>query len=330
MSLSASDISNMISAAANVVMAGGVIIAAKSFISQKKVHLIDVHTRFQATIRGLQDRMPPDINERLFLSKEEKRIIRLYWYAVFDEWITCDVRSNDKHLKELWTSFAWGAKSGIEHIPAFASEFVRFRAGKPYLLGTHDKFFKEVETFIRKNRSRDTRCIFLYGAPCSGKTSLANALKDQGWDFFKIDDAIKKFKIDPTAGDFSEFAEHISLELYRLSLWRDCEKDIVIELGCLFPQESSRHLQAMLELAGMNVESVLIEIDGHVARQRATTRNERIRAGHSDDFIIDDVENMEMFFRSLEDNHPKNAIILNGEASTAKNIELIFESIGRA
>lgn len=330
MSLSASDISNMISAAANVVMAGGVIIAAKAFIAQKKVHLIDVHTRFQTTIRNLQDRMCPEINEKLVLTKEEKRIIRLYWYAVFDEWITCEFRSNDKHLKELWTSFAWGAKSGIEHIPAFASEFVRFRAGKPYLLGTHDKFFKEVETFIKKTRSKDIRCIFLYGAPCSGKTSLANALEEQGWDVFKIDDAMKKFKKDPKASDFSEFSEHISLELYRLSLWRDDEKDIAIELGCLFPQESSRHLQAMLELAGMNVTSVVIEIDGHVARQRAATRNEHVRAGHSDDFIIDDIENMETFFSSLAANSPDNAITLNGENSTAKNLERIFEILGRA
>lgn len=325
-----SDMSNIVSAAANVVMAAGVVIAAKSFRTQKKIHLIDLHTRYQQAIRNIQEKLPHDINERIVLTREERRIIRLYWYTVFDEWFTCGYLFEDRELNGLWSNFAWGAKSGIEHIPAFASEFVRFRSGKPYLLGTYDKFFQELEAFFIKHNQinwNSQRCILLYGAPCSGKSTVATVIEATGWGVIKIDSVIRQFVAEPAMNDFSEYAEEITMEIYRQVLTSNGKAGVIIELGCLFPRGDSEHLCAMLRLVGMTTNSVKMQLREQEAKLRAATRNHRIKTGQSDDIVIDDIDNLGNFFRRLELNAPADAIIIDGMAPPEECAERIIGSL---
>jgi hypothetical protein len=325
--LSTQDVGSLISAAANVVMAAGVLLAAKSLRVQKNVHIIDTHERFQADIRRLQECMPPDINEgRIVFNSKERRQVQLYWYAVFDEWFTCKANNTSPEIHQLWTNFAWGAKSAIEHIPLFASELLKLKEAKPYLLGTHGRFFDEIEEFIRTQRSpvqlkedRKRRFVFLYGVPCSGKSSVLLQLEKMGWDCLKIDDIVRGQALIQAKGaqtltrdSFVEHSDSVCLAVYARALQANATYTAV-ELGCLFPLMASRHIKGMLALLDIDVLDFHLEISEACAMQRAVARNESIASGLTDAVPIDDAGKMFPFFASLHTNLPDKTIALPAE-----------------
>lgn len=325
--LSTQDVGSLVSAAANVIMAAGVLLAAKSLRVQKNMHIIDTHHRFQAEIRRLQEMMPHDVNgSRIVFDPKERRVVRLYWYAVIDEWFTCKVNNRSPEIHQLWTNFAWGAKSALEHLPLFASELVTLKNMNPYLLGTHQRFFSELADFCRTMRSPDQRtsdrprsCIFLFGAPCSGKSSVLLRLETEGWDCLKIDDIIRHQAL-PQAKDeqplsresFVTHADAVCLAVYG-SVARSKSAHTVVELGCLFPSQGSQHLEEMLALLGVRVQSFYLDISLPCASQRAVARNQQIELGQSDAVPIREPGDMSAFFTALHANLPHNATRLAAE-----------------
>lgn len=346
--LSTQDVTGLASAAANLIMAAGVVFAAKSLRVQKRIHLVDLHNKFQFEIRRIQEKMPTDINERCgSFTKAEHRVIRMYWYAVFDEWMTCKYRSNDPELNQIWEYFAWGAKSAIDKLPIFAYELVDLRRVNPYLLGTHDKFFQEVELFCRSRyRKADVRvgilggrkelkCALLFGVPCSGKSSVIKELKDRDWVVLQIDPIVEACvknggyfaKIDRQS--FVQHAESVCLDLYKTIIELDRENPVVIELGCLLPKAYAERLVAMLALVSVGTVCFKLEISESEAKRRAIERNLQIRDNKSSALPIDDPDKMEVFFSNLKNNLPDNVIKIDMLNSDPKKMaKLISKKTG--
>lgn len=327
--LSTQDIGSLVSAIANTVMAAGVLLAARSLRIQKNIHLIDVHNRFQSEIRRLQEKMPSDINSgRLIFSEEEKQVIKMYWYLVVDEWMTCKIKSHDRDINNLWINFSWGAKSAIDHIPIFASEFIKLKKRRPYLLGTHNKFFDEMKIIFEtyENHSMNIypvekrQAIFLFGAPCSGKTSVSNILKIEGWRIMAIDSIVGGLINVPTKKSFSDYAEAVCLAIYGELIKYDWCRFTVIELGCLFPKEWIDHLKQMLEIISIDVIYIKLNVNINLAKQRARDRNTQISNGLSDAVLIDYPDEIESFFIELDKNTPINAINLDAEEKNAHDL----------
>ncbi len=342
--LTTQDVSALVSAAANAGMAAGVLLAAKSLRVQKNVHLIDTHNRFQAEIRRLQERMPHDINgSRIVFEPEERRVVRLYWYAVVDEWFTCKVNNRSPEIQQLWTNFAWGAKSAIEHVPLFASELLALKCKNPYLLGTHQRFFTELAEFRRTTRapgqpSEDKRrsCTFLFGSPCSGKSSVLRQLEKAGWNCLKIDDIVRHQALVQAKGEqqltresFTTYANAVCLAVYGSVIHSQASRTVV-ELGCLFPlEEGVRHLEGMLGLLDVQVHSFHLDISPSCASQRALARNKLIAEGQSDSVPISEPEDMSGFFAALHANLPEQAVRLPAEHLNAEAMaERIMAAVG--
>lgn len=73
----------------------------KSFEENRNERKLTLHYQFQTTIRELQKLLPATVNSKDYVpTDEEKRIISLYWYCIFDEWYICKKQS--KFYSDLW------------------------------------------------------------------------------------------------------------------------------------------------------------------------------------------------------------------------------------
>ena len=112
--------------------------------SAKAGRLIDIHSRFQSEIREIQRSFPPEVNNNNWKpSEEDKRNIALYWYLVFDEWLTCTQLGND--LEVLWKNhYSHGVKAALR-LPAFKIKIEEIFRGSSTFLGYGIDFRREIE-----------------------------------------------------------------------------------------------------------------------------------------------------------------------------------------
>lgn len=325
---------NEISAIANIITALGVLVALYTLSVQKRIHQIDLHTKFQNAIRSIQDKLPPDINYRIArLSALEQRVVTMYWYAVFDEWFTCKKKSKLPELNKIWESFAWGAKSAIDHLPIFAREFVIFRRSGPYLLGTHDEFFSEVQTFCRAYRSEKSpvRIVIIFGTPCTGKSSVTKLLDNKSWGLVNIDKIIAGIVPLVTRESFGAFSVEICHAMYK-EVKENIKRNVfnvAIEAGCLFKKEEVVNLIDMLKLSGYNTEAWEFKISIDNAIKRAIERNRLIIAEKIDAVPIDDPNQIGVFYDAMEENRldPLHLKTLNVDSMVnAEIFSLVFGS----
>lgn len=73
----------------------------KAFEDNRNERKLNLHYQFQTTIRELQKQLPANVNDKDYVpTVEEKRIISLYWYCIFDEWYICKKQS--EFYADLW------------------------------------------------------------------------------------------------------------------------------------------------------------------------------------------------------------------------------------
>jgi len=84
----------------------------------KKLARIKIHNQFQKELRNLQSQFSIHVNNKDYTPlKLEQRAIQLYWYLVFDEWMTCKHLEND-FLEDLWDNYyRKGAQRALQLIP---------------------------------------------------------------------------------------------------------------------------------------------------------------------------------------------------------------------
>ncbi len=106
--------------------------------------LVEVHSRFQSEVRAIQRTFPPGVNDPAWIPNDaELRSITMYWYLVFDEWLTCTQMGSD--LAPLWEKhYAEGAKSALR-LGAFKSRIEEIFRGDSSFFGYGPEFKKEIE-----------------------------------------------------------------------------------------------------------------------------------------------------------------------------------------
>jgi hypothetical protein len=148
-----SELSNLISAIANVVMAVGIVFAAGQYffarrqtMAQLEIHVVELHIHFQQQMREIQKAFPPSVNDPSWIpqSNDEKRAVRMYWYLVFDEWVTCKYLSKERRLNALWDRYRYGVISALSK-PAFDSEVRDMFARNAIFFGLAKEFMLEIE-----------------------------------------------------------------------------------------------------------------------------------------------------------------------------------------
>lgn len=104
---------------------------------------MEVHLRFQADMRAIQRMLPQDVNDPDWTPKtpEHRRALSLYWYLVFDEWMTCTTFPTK--LTALWERYAVGVQSSL-HLPAFHEAARELLEGRSSLLGHGTAFKAEI------------------------------------------------------------------------------------------------------------------------------------------------------------------------------------------
>jgi len=106
----------------------------------------DTHTIMQGRIREIQRKFSSDVNspDTWNPTIEEKRLIRLYWYAVFDEWIVCC--QENKAMKKLWNQYyRSGTKSALKN-RHFLEDLKHMFDGESTLNGLRNEFKDEINS----------------------------------------------------------------------------------------------------------------------------------------------------------------------------------------
>ncbi|WP_320179502.1 hypothetical protein [Roseovarius pacificus] len=107
--------------------------------------ILQMHINFQTEIRSLQRLLPAEVNDAGWEpTREEKRVIRMYWYAVFDEWLaTIKLGANTQHI---WSEYYRNGVKGALLNQAFENELRDMLTGSTTFLGRPKEFTDELST----------------------------------------------------------------------------------------------------------------------------------------------------------------------------------------
>ena len=119
------------------------LLTRKLYKTSIKVHISNTHTAFQSQMRTIQGKFDHRVNTPNWIpSDEDKRNIRLYWYLVLDEFITCC--HLDERTRPLWDNFyLHGVIAALkhEHFRKDVEELIKDSS----LLGCSKAFKKMIE-----------------------------------------------------------------------------------------------------------------------------------------------------------------------------------------
>lgn len=113
----------------------------------------EVHSRFQSDIRSIQRQFTAAVNDPANWkpTPEEKRYIRMYWYAVFDEWLV--THKEDRSLIGLWNKYyANGVVSALKN-PHFVEDVKVFFDGESALFGHRTEFREAINELYGVNNN---------------------------------------------------------------------------------------------------------------------------------------------------------------------------------
>jgi hypothetical protein len=113
-------------------------------VSAQNVLKVEVHCRFQSEVRSIQRSFPPEVNLTNWNPTDlDRRNVRLYWYLVFDEWLTC--KKTNAGLDQLWDWYAVGVRSAFRN-RIFGEEARKLFSGRTAFFGFRDEFYSELNT----------------------------------------------------------------------------------------------------------------------------------------------------------------------------------------
>ena len=117
----------------------------KTYELSRKSAITEIHSRFQASMRELQLTFPPTINDNTVeLNFSETRSVQLYWYLVFDEFLTCKKLSNDPELNVLWDKYYLKGVTSAIRLKSFHREIALLISVNSTFLGEREDFEKEI------------------------------------------------------------------------------------------------------------------------------------------------------------------------------------------
>ena len=117
----------------------------KTYELSRKSTITEIHSRFQSSMRELQLTFPHNINDNsTILKPSETRSVQLYWYLVFDEFLTCKKLSNDPELSELWDKYYIKGVTNALRLKNFHNEIALLLSANSTFLGERADFEKEI------------------------------------------------------------------------------------------------------------------------------------------------------------------------------------------
>jgi hypothetical protein len=132
-----------------------VAISYKVVSRDNNVRRMDIHSKFQSEMREIQKSLPASVNDENWQpsTPKEKRLLTMYWYLVFDEWLICT--RGDKTLQSLWnTYYINGVKSALR-MAAFKKEIEVLMSGESTFLGHGEEFKKDLNEICRSVHGRN-------------------------------------------------------------------------------------------------------------------------------------------------------------------------------
>lgn len=117
----------------------------KTYELSRKSTITEIHNRFQSSMRDIQLKYPVTINNNAEgIDNSTERNIRLYWYLVLDEFLTCKILSTDPEMNSLWDKhYLIGVQSALK-LKYFYIEIAKMLDGGSSLLGVQVQFEKEI------------------------------------------------------------------------------------------------------------------------------------------------------------------------------------------
>ena len=109
---------------------------------------LEVHSRFQGEMRAIQRMFSSEVNKLDWSPTEsERRGISLYWYLVFDEWLTC--KKMHIALSPLWDhKYSEGVQSALRK-PAFIEVAREMFKGDSTFFGYGKEYANEIDRLCR-------------------------------------------------------------------------------------------------------------------------------------------------------------------------------------
>lgn len=109
---------------------------------------LEVHSRFQGEMRAIQRMFSSEVNKLDWIpSDSERRGISLYWYLVFDEWLTC--KKMHIALAPLWDQkYSEGVQSALRK-PAFFEVAREMFQGDSTFFGYGKEYASEIDRLCR-------------------------------------------------------------------------------------------------------------------------------------------------------------------------------------
>ncbi len=110
-------------------------LSKKAFDDNRNERKLNLHNQFQSAIRDIQEKLPATVNDKNYTpTTEEKRIISMYWYAIFDEWYICKKQS--EFYSDLWDGFYVKGLESAFKIDAFKNRIEEmFEKGESSFMG---------------------------------------------------------------------------------------------------------------------------------------------------------------------------------------------------
>jgi hypothetical protein len=146
--------------------------------------------------------------------------------------------------------------------------------------------------------------ILLFGAPCSGKTEIAERFTSMGYLYISVDESMGEFQKNPSKTDFIILSDVLLDDMYN-SFLTNLEFNLVFELGCLLKASSVETFRSRIKLTtGKAPTSVLVRCEIETAKARASERNSLVSEGKSKAVLIDEPDKIEEFVEIFGKNRP--------------------------
>lgn len=126
--------------------------ARKSSQLNHEAQILNLHRQSSAEIRDIQRLLPEEVNDEDWVpSKDQERILRMYWYLIFDEWLWS--KKLAKNAGHMWDNYYWhGVQSALEKY-AFRSALLMMYDQKTTFFGQREEFADVINEIYRKNHA---------------------------------------------------------------------------------------------------------------------------------------------------------------------------------
>ena len=164
-----------------------------------------------------------------------------------------------------------------------------------------------------------TNVLLLYGLPCSGKSSVLQAMSN--YHAIAVDTIITKIVADPSIADFVRFSPEIVKNIVS-EINNQQSKNYIIEMGCLISKQAIDQLESSLSDQGYTFFNINLIADDDELEQRIINRNRDIDSGKRQGIKVDGPDYLTRFKQVFDKNLPDRLIAIDTTAKSQESVLL--------